>query len=62
MSGETERMVRVILLLAAIEIGGGWLLGSMLGLELPLAFGLVAIVLAVVVAAFILLKAPSHSD
>jgi hypothetical protein len=55
-------MVRVILLLAAIEIGGGWLLGSMLGLELPLAFGLVAIVLAVVVAAFILLKAPSHSD
>ena len=55
-------MTRLIIFLLGMEIAGGWLMGSLLGFELPLAFGLVAIILAMVVAGFILLMVWSHSD
>jgi len=54
-------MGRVILLLAGIEISGGWLLVSTFGLTPTLAYGVMAGI-PVLVAIFILLKVWSRSD
>jgi len=51
---ETELMARAILSLAGFEIGGGWLLVSTLGVMPIVAYGMVASIVAVVVAFFIL--------
>ena len=55
-------MGRAVLLIVAIEFGGGWLLASTFGFEPVLAYAVMAVVLAILVAIFILLKARSLSD
>jgi len=54
-------MGRAILLLAGLEIGGGWLLVSTFELAPTLAYGVMAGI-PVLLAIFILLKVWSRSD